>query len=172
MKVFYDRNVTSKSAARPKPKPDINFGLLLRRWRAIRRVSQLELALEAEISMRHLSCVETGRAQPSREMVVQLADALQVPLRERNLLLSAAGYAPLYRQTALNSADGCRALRCGPAVSTTGAIPRNCRGPVLEHTANERGDGAFSCAIPGLHFPDPSQRNATRISPARTETVY
>ena len=86
-------------------KPDASFGVLMRRWRAIRRVSQLDLALEAEISMRHLSCLETGRAQPSREMVVRLADALQVPLRERNLLLSAAGYAPLYRQTAIHTTE-------------------------------------------------------------------
>ena len=75
--------------------PDMNFGTLLRRWRTVRRLSQLDLSLEADISTRHLSCVETGRAQPSREMVVRLAEALQVPLRERNALLLAAGYAPL-----------------------------------------------------------------------------
>ena len=63
-----------------------NFGVLLRNWRGVRRVSQLGLALDADISTRHLSCVETGRAQPSREMVVRLAEALQVPLRERNAL--------------------------------------------------------------------------------------
>jgi transcriptional regulator with XRE-family HTH domain len=79
-----------------------NFGILLRRWRTVRRVSQLDLALDADISTRHLSCVETGRAQPSREMVLRLAEALQIPLRERNALLLAAGYAPLYRQTALD----------------------------------------------------------------------
>ncbi len=61
---------------RATQKPDINFGLLLRRWRVIRRLSQLNLALDAEISTRHLSCLETGRAQPSREMVLRLADAL------------------------------------------------------------------------------------------------
>jgi len=79
-----------------------SFGDLLRHWRTVRRVSQLDLALDADISTRHLSCVETGRAQPSREMVLRLAEALQVPLRERNALLLAAGYAPLYRQTALD----------------------------------------------------------------------
>jgi transcriptional regulator with XRE-family HTH domain len=85
--------------------PDTSFGVLLRRWRSVRRVSQLELALDAEISTRHLSCVETGRAQPSREMVVRLAEALGVPLRERNTLLLAAGYAPLYRHTALDAPE-------------------------------------------------------------------
>ena len=85
--------------------PDMNFGTLLRRWRGVRHLSQLALSLEADISTRHLSCVETGRAQPSREMVVRLAEALQVPLRERNALLLAAGYAPLYRDTALDTPE-------------------------------------------------------------------
>ena len=85
--------------------PNMNFGALLRRWRTVRRVSQLDLALDADISTRHLSCVETGRAQPSREMVLRLAEALQVPLRERNALLLAAGYAPLYRHTDLDTPE-------------------------------------------------------------------
>jgi transcriptional regulator with XRE-family HTH domain len=84
---------------------NMNFGLLLRRWRNVRRLSQLDLSLDAEISTRHLSCVETGRAQPSREMVLRLAEALRVPLRERNALLLAAGYAPLYRQTSLDAPE-------------------------------------------------------------------
>jgi transcriptional regulator with XRE-family HTH domain len=90
-----------------------NFGVLLRYWRSVRRISQLDLSLDAEISTRHLSCVETGRAQPSREMVLRLAEALQVPLRERNALLLAAGYAPFYRQTGLDAPEleaGRRAL--------------------------------------------------------------
>src|SRR6516225_10440625 len=93
--------------------PDMSLGVLLRRWRAVRRVSQLDLALDAEISTRHLSCVETGRAQPSREVVLRLAEALRVPLRERNALLLAAGYAPLYRQISLDAPEleaGRRAL--------------------------------------------------------------
>jgi transcriptional regulator with XRE-family HTH domain len=65
-------------------------------------MSQLTLALEAGISSRHLSYVETGKAQPSREMVARLADTLEMPLRERNALLVAAGYAPRYRETALS----------------------------------------------------------------------
>src|SRR3954471_23813876 len=71
-------------------------GRLLRSWRDARRLSQMELSLEAEVSTRHLSFVETGRAQPSRELIVRLAEHLDVPLRERNELLLAAGYAPVY----------------------------------------------------------------------------
>nr|WP_226986171.1 helix-turn-helix transcriptional regulator [Ramlibacter tataouinensis] len=78
------------------------FGEHLRFWRQHRRLSQLDLAHEAEISTRHLSFVETGRAAPSREMVLRLAERLQVPLRERNTLLVAAGYAPMYRERPLD----------------------------------------------------------------------
>jgi transcriptional regulator with XRE-family HTH domain len=77
-------------------------GDLLREWRQRRRMSQLDLACEAEISTKHLSFVESGRAQPSREMVLHLADRLEVPLRERNLLLVAAGYAPVFAERSLN----------------------------------------------------------------------
>ena len=78
-------------------------GELLRGWRERRRLSQLELALDAEISTRHLSFVETGRSAPSREMVLRLAEQLDLPLRERNHLLLAAGYAPVFSETALDS---------------------------------------------------------------------
>lgn len=77
-------------------------GDLIRDWRTSRRLSQLDLALEAEISPRHLSFIETGRAQPSREMVLRLAETLDVPLRERNTLLQAAGYAAVYPERALD----------------------------------------------------------------------
>src|SRR3954468_4804294 len=73
----------------------------LREWRQRRRLSQLDLALEAEISTKHLSFLETGRAQPSREMVLKLAEQLAVPLRERNVLLVSAGYAPVFPQRSL-----------------------------------------------------------------------
>jgi transcriptional regulator with XRE-family HTH domain len=76
-------------------------GDLLREWRQRRRLSQLELACEAEISTRHLSFVETGRAAPSREMVMNLAERLEVPLRDRNTLLLAAGFAPVYSERPL-----------------------------------------------------------------------
>jgi transcriptional regulator with XRE-family HTH domain len=78
---------------------------LLRDWRVARRLSQLELALEAEVSTRYLSCVETGKSQPSREMIARLAEALTMPLRERNALLTAAGYAPGYPETALRTTE-------------------------------------------------------------------
>lgn len=77
-------------------------GPLLRRWRESRHLSQLELALEAQVSARHLSFLETGRAEPSREMLLTLSNVLDVPLRERNLLLLAAGYAPIYGETSLD----------------------------------------------------------------------
>jgi transcriptional regulator with XRE-family HTH domain len=76
-------------------------GALLRHWRATRGLSQLDLSLHAGVSARHLSYVETGKAQPSREMVLRLADALEMPLRERNRLLIAAGFAPVYPERAL-----------------------------------------------------------------------
>ena len=78
-------------------------GALMRQWRERRRLSQLDLALAAEISTRHLSFVETGRSTPSRAMVLHLAEQLDVPLRERNGLLLAAGYAPVYAETALDA---------------------------------------------------------------------
>ena len=77
-------------------------GTLLRDWRLRRRLSQLDLAGEADISTRHLSFVETGRAAPSREMVLRLANRLDVPLRERNRLLVAAGFAPMYGERRLD----------------------------------------------------------------------
>jgi transcriptional regulator with XRE-family HTH domain len=72
------------------------IGDQLREWRQRRRLSQLDLALEAEISARHLSFVETGRSQPSRDIVLRLAEQLEVPLRERNAMLVAAGFAPVF----------------------------------------------------------------------------
>ena len=82
--------------------PQRPVGDLLREWRQRRRLSQLDLALDAEISTRHLSFLETGRAQPSREMVLRLADQLEVPLRERNALLTAAGFAAIYPERSLD----------------------------------------------------------------------
>lgn len=80
-----------------------SFGRLLREWRTRRRVSQLDLAMEAGVSSRHVSFIETGRAQPSREMVLMLARVLDVPLRDRNDLLMAAGFAAMYRATDLDA---------------------------------------------------------------------
>lgn len=87
----------------PAPgRPARPFGEHLRHWRQHRRLSQLDLAQEAEISTRHLSFMETGRAVPSREMVLRLTERLAVPLRERNALLVAAGFAPMYRERPLD----------------------------------------------------------------------
>src|SRR5919206_4133772 len=78
-----------------------SIGGQLRDWRQRRRLSQLALACEADISARHLSFIETGRSLPSREMILHLAERLEVPLRERNLLLVAAGYAPVFPERPL-----------------------------------------------------------------------
>ena len=80
-------------------------GAKLRRWRVRRRLSQLELALEAGVSARHISFVETGRAMPSREMVLRLAVVLDVPPREQNRMLVAAGFAPAYAERPLEAPD-------------------------------------------------------------------
>ena len=81
------------------------MGTLLRDWRRRRRLSQLDLALEAGVSARHLSFVETGRSRPSADMVLHLADQLEVPLRERNHLLLAAGYAPVFAERSLEDPE-------------------------------------------------------------------
>jgi transcriptional regulator with XRE-family HTH domain len=90
---------------------DNRVGTLLRGWRQRRRLSQLDLALEAGVSTRHLSFVETGRSRPSVEMVLHLADQLEVPLRERNQLLLAAGYAPRYESRSLEEDPGLASVR-------------------------------------------------------------
>jgi transcriptional regulator with XRE-family HTH domain len=79
------------------------IGEQLRHWREQRRLSQLDLALQAEVSTRHLSFVETGRASPSRDMVLRLAEQLAVPLRERNALLLSAGFAPVYAESSVDA---------------------------------------------------------------------
>ncbi|MET9905358.1 helix-turn-helix transcriptional regulator [Streptomyces sp. NPDC006476] len=93
---------TGKAASSAAPS-DKGVGPLLRAWRERRRVSQLELALRADSSARHISFIETGRSRPSEEMVLRLAEHLEVPVRERNALLLAAGYAPHYPETPLDS---------------------------------------------------------------------
>jgi len=89
----------SELAARPR------VGSLLRDWRVRRRLSQLDLALGAGVSARHVSFVETGRSRPSAEMVMRLAEHLDVPLRDRNALLLAAGYAPAFAQRDLDDPE-------------------------------------------------------------------
>jgi transcriptional regulator with XRE-family HTH domain len=101
---LYDGRMTASThhPSRPAPRAPQPFGDHLRHWRQHRRLSQLDLAHEADISTRHLSFVETGRSVPSREMVLRLSERLDIPLRERNALLVAAGYAPMYRERPLN----------------------------------------------------------------------
>src|SRR3954465_3348507 len=83
----------------------MGIGPLLKTWRIKRRLSQLDLALEAGVSARHLSFLETGRSRPSERMVLHLAERLAVPLREPNRLLLAAGYAPVYAQRGLDEPE-------------------------------------------------------------------
>src|ERR1700709_728042 len=90
------------AAARTERSQPVHIGDHLREWRQRRHLSQLDLAGAAGVSARHLSFVETGRAAPSREMVLRLAERLEVPLRERNVLLVAAGFAPAFPQRALD----------------------------------------------------------------------
>ena len=81
------------------------FGNVLRHWRCVRGLSQLDLALESDVSQRHISFLESGRAQPSRDMILRLATVLDVPLREQNVLLVAAGFAPMYMERQLDGPD-------------------------------------------------------------------
>jgi transcriptional regulator with XRE-family HTH domain len=94
----------SASSATVDPRADL-FGPMLRAWRRRRGASQLALALQSGVSQRHVSFLESGRARPSREMVVQLSSALDVPLRQRNTMLLAAGFAPVYRESGLGAPE-------------------------------------------------------------------
>src|SRR6201992_1381681 len=93
---------TIQTQIHPNGARPVHIGHHLREWRQRRHLSQLDLAGDAEVSARHLSFVETGRATPSREMVLKLAERLEVPLRERNVLLVAAGSAPAFPQRSLD----------------------------------------------------------------------
>jgi transcriptional regulator with XRE-family HTH domain len=97
--------MTMTEPRRLRPRPTDHFGVRLSEWRTRRRESQLGLAISANISQRHLSFVESGRSRPSRDMVVRLCDALDIPLRARNELLISAGYAALYPERALDVAE-------------------------------------------------------------------
>src|ERR1700712_837637 len=81
------------------------LGVLLRHWRSARGKSQLDLSLDTGVAQRHISFIESGRSVPGRQTLAELADALDVPLRERNALLLAAGYAPVYSESAWNAAE-------------------------------------------------------------------
>jgi transcriptional regulator with XRE-family HTH domain len=90
--------VSTRASERP-------VGVLLREWRERRRLSQLDLSIQADISTRHLSFVETGRSRPTPEMILRLTEQLDVPLRERNTMLLAGGYAPVYQQHGLDAPE-------------------------------------------------------------------
>ena len=94
-----------------RPGPGHRPGTLLRHWREIRGKSQLDLALDAGVSQRHISFIEIGRSIPSRQMLVDLAIALDVPLRDRNTLLLAGGYAPIYSEGAWDGPEMCAITR-------------------------------------------------------------
>jgi transcriptional regulator with XRE-family HTH domain len=94
---------TQRATRPPPPEPSIGIGVLLREWRSTRHLSQLSLALDSGVSARHISFIETGRSQPSREMVLRLAEAMDIPLRERNVLLVAAGYAACFPESPLEA---------------------------------------------------------------------
>jgi transcriptional regulator with XRE-family HTH domain len=99
-------NERSMNSARLNTKPPASeLGLLLRQWRDMRGRSQFELSLDAGVSQRHISFIESGRSVPSRQMLMDIAQALDIPLRERNTLLLAAGYAPIYQETAWDALE-------------------------------------------------------------------
>ncbi len=106
------------TTATPRTAGEPGFGSLLRQWRQRRRLSQLDLALDAGISARHLSFVETGKSLPSRAMVLRLAERLEVPLREQNLMLLAAGYAPAFPERPFDAPSLASARRAVETVLT------------------------------------------------------
>jgi transcriptional regulator with XRE-family HTH domain len=133
------------TAVDASPSPPLNVGNLLQYWRKTRHMSQLALATEAEVSARHICFLETGRAKPSREMVVLLAQVLDVPLRERNDLLLAAGFAPLYRETPLEAPE------LAPVQAALAAILRQ-QEPYPAVVMNRRWDILGSNAAAGCFF--------------------
>jgi transcriptional regulator with XRE-family HTH domain len=87
------------------PYQNHSFGMLLKQWRNQRGFSQLDLAVNSQVSQRHISFLESGRAKPSREMVLELATVLEIPLRQQNLILTAAGFAPIHTETDLSAPE-------------------------------------------------------------------
>jgi transcriptional regulator with XRE-family HTH domain len=105
MRLRQNRPMLHAASPPSHPQADASLPALLKAWRQLRRLSQLELALAAGVSQRHLSFVESGRAKPSRELLLELAQTLDLPLRECNLLLHAGGFAPVFEQRSLSDAD-------------------------------------------------------------------
>ncbi|MEG4507567.1 helix-turn-helix transcriptional regulator [Microcoleus sp. F6_B4] len=96
---------SASTSTQSTPNRDVSFGNLLKHWRNQRGLSQLDLALAGNVSQRHISFLESGRANPSRDMVLQLAAVLDVPLRDQNIMLTAAGFAPIYSQSDLSAPE-------------------------------------------------------------------
>ena len=146
-------------AAAPKPS---NAGELLRHWRTARHLSQLDLALDTGVSARHLSYMETGKSQPSREMVLRLADALEIPLRERNSLLVAAGYAPRYYESDL---AGPEMAQQRSAIELILKHQEPYPAIVMDRHWNVRmGNGAAPKFVRFLLGYDPTENNVIRLS--------
>ncbi len=94
-----------RTIASNHPSDSVSFGMLLKQWRNQRGLSQLDLAVTSQVSQRHISFLESGRANPSREMVLQLAIGLEIPLRQQNQMLSAAGFTPIHTETDLSAPE-------------------------------------------------------------------
>jgi DNA-binding XRE family transcriptional regulator len=119
--------LTAVTVMNPPRAASRTVGQLLREWRQRRRLSQLDLAIQAEISARHLSFVETGRSRPTSDMIVRLSEHLDVPLRDRNALLLAGGYAPAYPSTAWTSPSWRQcAPPCARCLTARLSFPRSC----------------------------------------------
>lgn len=102
--IVFERPMMQQRTSTPEQQLD-SFGLLLKQWRSQRGFSQLDLAVTSQVSQRHISFLESGRAKPSREMVLQLAEVLEIPLRQQNLMLTAAGFAPIHAETDLSAPE-------------------------------------------------------------------
>lgn len=149
-----DPSLAYRSAMNIQHRP---VGEHLRSWRQRRRKSQLDLACQAEISTRHLSFLETGRALPSREMILHLAGELEIPMRERNLILVAAGYAPIFPERrlddpALDAARAQRSISCSKARSLTPLSPSTGTGelwrPIGRCRSSTKASRNISCSRP------------------------
>ncbi len=160
-------------------------GTMLRDWRQRRRLSQLDLALEAGVSTRHLSFVETGRSKPSADMVLHLADRLEVPLRERNRLLLAAGYAPEFEARSLDDPelapirDALGHVLAGHEPYPAIAVDRgwnlvasnSALGPLLEGVADELLQPPVNCMRLSLH-PDGLARRIINLGEWRGHLLH
>lgn len=104
-RLFYLPLVPMQPSTASRFTPTQSFGTLLKQWRDRRGFSQLALALESGVSQRHISFIESGRAKPSREIILELAIALEIPLRQQNLMLTAAGFAPIHSETDLSAPE-------------------------------------------------------------------